>query len=166
MAETEAGNLQAFHEGLQKGKNNNSFNDGLERGMDKGYDKGHMDGMDGHAQGLIAGKNLQLQTIRNVVSQAVNDSVTGFIMSEVGLQVETAVNNAFLAKGAEKGKLPRPRPRLLPKTSSPASTATASASASVSVPSVASVESVENVENVENVYVDFDGENFPTGGSC
>ena len=165
MAETEqgkAGNLQAFHEGLQKGKNNNSFNDGLERGMDKGYDKGRMDG---HAQGLIAliaGKNLQLQTIRNVVSQAVNDSVTGFIMSEVGLQVETVVNNALgtLAKGAEKGKLPRPRPRLLPKTPAPASTATASASASVSVPSVASV------ENVENVYVDFDGENFPTGGSC
>ena len=153
---------------MQKGMNNNSFNDGLERGMDKmdkGYDKGHMDG---HAQGLIAliaGKNLQLQTIRNVVSQAVNDSVTGFIMSEVGLQVETVVNNALgtLAKGAEKGKLPRPRPRLLPKTPSPASTATASASASVSVPSVASVESVENVENV---YVDFDGEDFPTGGSC
>ena len=89
MAETEAGNLEAFHEfheGLQKGKNNNSFNDGLERGMDKGYDKGHMDGHAQDAQGLIAGKNLQLQTIRNVVSQAVNDSVTGFIMSEVGLQ--------------------------------------------------------------------------------
>ena len=164
MAETEqgkAGNLQAFHEGLQKGKNNNNFNAGMERGMEKGYDKGHMEG---HAQGLIAGKSLQLQTIRNVVSQAVNDSVVGF-MSEVGLQVETAVNNALgtLAKGAEKGKLPRPRPRLLPKTPAPASTATASASASVSVPSVASVESVENVENV---YVDFDGEDFPTGGSC
>ena len=86
MAETEqgkAGNLQAFHEGLQKGKNNNNFNAGMERGMEKGYDKGHMEG---HAQGLIAGKSLQLQTIRNVVSQAVNDSVTGFIMSEVGLQ--------------------------------------------------------------------------------
>ena len=164
MVETEqgkAGILQAFHEGLQKGKNNNSFNDGMERGMDKGYDKGHVDG---EAQGLIKCNNLQLQTIHNVVSQAVNDSFVGF-MSEVGLKIETAVNNAFLAKGAEKGKLPRPRPRLLPKTPAPASTATASASASVSV-AVPSVASVMSVENAENVYFDFDGADFPTGGFC